>query len=139
MAETSGSAPSSKDEKDELLRKAYGAMLRKWRKRNGKLKQTALSWKAGLPAYAVGALERGERPIILEEIILICKALDLDTPTLLADVREHLREMVRPIIQDLQPGEGSPAELKRAQDLVSERAETLISSVTELDPDQGSG
>lgn len=61
----------------DLLRVAFGDVLRDYRKSKPKLSQTVLSAQAGLPSNAIGDLERGERTVKAEELKSICKVLEV--------------------------------------------------------------
>jgi helix-turn-helix protein len=134
--------PAERPTGDKLLRAACADTLRKWRASQGNLDQAALSRKAGLPHHAVGSLERGQRAINLKEIVQICRSLEVAVPTFLKDVHQALLAAVEPLlVQGLRVGRGEPQsardELSRAADLVSERAQELLSSLAALGEEPG--
>jgi transcriptional regulator with XRE-family HTH domain len=114
---------------EDLFRAAYADTLRLWRKRHGAFNQTALSRRAGLSDQAVGSLERAERAVVLEEVLRICAALEIDFHDFLMDVQKRA---FQPLAESLRAREGASEEERRAAELVSERAEELISSLAEL-------
>jgi len=61
--------------KSELLAKKLGANIRKYRDALG-LSQEELADRCGLHRTYVGSVERGERNVSLENIVLLARALN---------------------------------------------------------------
>lgn len=109
------SRTSEVDEGKDLLRTALGSVLRNRRKRVPKLSQVSLSIQAGLPANAVGDLERGVRTIKQDEVIRLCMGLGVLTETFMAEVSSAQIEALRPLDRKLRGVEDGAAEEKRAE------------------------
>lgn len=103
------SRTSEVDEGKDLLRTALGTVLRERRKRVPKLSQMSLAIKAGLPANAVGDLERGVRTIKEDELIRLCIELDIPTEAFLAEVSSAQVRALRPLDQKLRGIPGGAA------------------------------
>ena len=68
--------------KSELLAKRLGANVRKFREALG-LSQEELAERCGLHRTYVGSVERGERNVSLENIVLLARAVNEAPGTLL--------------------------------------------------------
>jgi transcriptional regulator with XRE-family HTH domain len=69
--------------KSELLTKKLGANVRKYRETLG-FSQEELADRCGLHRTYVGSVERGERNVSLENIVLLARALN-ETPAALLE------------------------------------------------------
>lgn len=108
MVERSKPSEESGEGKD-LLRVAFGDVLREYRKKmDSRPTQAQLSALAQLPSSAVGDLERGERTIKGPELKSICNVLGIRVRDFLARVmKEQLRAMGEP--EGEEPEEAAPA------------------------------
>jgi transcriptional regulator with XRE-family HTH domain len=67
------------------IKSRFGSTVRSLRGERG-LSQEELAERAGLHRNYVGAVERGERNIALENIVKLAKALSIPTRDLFADI-----------------------------------------------------
>jgi transcriptional regulator with XRE-family HTH domain len=97
-------------ESKDPVRLAVGSLIKSRRNGIRDLTQVALSTKAGLPANAVGDLERGNRSIEGEELVRICIELDVPVLVFLEELRKSLARDLGRIEQRLleQRGKRSP-------------------------------
>jgi transcriptional regulator with XRE-family HTH domain len=97
-------------ESKDPVRLAVGSLIKSRRSGVRDLTQVALSTKAGLPANAVGDLERGNRSIEGEELVRICIELDVPVLVFLEELRKSLARDLGRIEQRLleERGKRSP-------------------------------
>lgn len=89
------------DAENDVLQIALGSVIRSHRKRQPKLSQMGLSIQAGLPANAVGDLERGARAINGKELVRICAQLGVSIEIFMEEVKSAQVKALRPLDEEV--------------------------------------
>lgn len=104
------------DAETDVLQIALGSVIRNHRKRQPKLSQMGLSIQAGLPANAVGDLERGARAINGKELVRICAQLGVPIEIFMEEVKSAQVKALRPLDEEIRgasegrrPEDGGPS------------------------------
>ena len=76
----------------ETFRESLGNVIRSERYRRGFRSQEGLAYRAGLHPTYVGAVERGERNVSLQNLLRISGALEMPLSRLIAEAEELVSE-----------------------------------------------